>query len=458
MDFRLNIPGINHETFSNKRKRYKILVINLCKDVKIYNLGIKTVDFLVYFSNKIIMDNQKNVCGYFRKLNSFEITKAEDLNKYYSDFFMLSNNILEFPYVDQEYKEEFLRLLLDFMFKEGKYISFNTEVKTLFLYQIFFIVKYFIRREGEIKVGWKTLDGLNCFIVGELINNLQHIQTEEIRTYINLLLNTISYSIKGIEKNIDEIGENSIKFIIEGMFGFLKGLYGEKWEKFMNVKEKNDEFKINFSIKSKINKDNSDCFIIKHALQTISNLLLSSYFVSRKKSLFLSEANLQFLVLFSKVKILDKNLIGVLLFFISSVIEIKEIKDFFCGSGTIVELFCEKGALLNNCELEILTEFFEVVASDREIYNLFYKSPQFYRFLHKKMSDFDVVLKVDNLLDIIKTLIKFAGDKLNDVIFELNKYGIREQLDKLYVKIKEKRSQEIAHNILSVFDGEIEME
>ena len=38
MDYGLNIPGINYETFTNKRKRYKMLVINLCRDVKVYNI------------------------------------------------------------------------------------------------------------------------------------------------------------------------------------------------------------------------------------------------------------------------------------------------------------------------------------------------------------------------------------------------------------------------------------
>ena len=38
MENGLNIPGINYESFSNKRKRYKMLVINLCRDVKVYNI------------------------------------------------------------------------------------------------------------------------------------------------------------------------------------------------------------------------------------------------------------------------------------------------------------------------------------------------------------------------------------------------------------------------------------
>ena len=38
MEYGLNIPGVNYESFSNKRKRYKMLVINLCRDVKVYNI------------------------------------------------------------------------------------------------------------------------------------------------------------------------------------------------------------------------------------------------------------------------------------------------------------------------------------------------------------------------------------------------------------------------------------
>ncbi len=38
MEYGLSIPGVNYESFSNKRKRYKMLVINLCRDVKVYNI------------------------------------------------------------------------------------------------------------------------------------------------------------------------------------------------------------------------------------------------------------------------------------------------------------------------------------------------------------------------------------------------------------------------------------
>ena len=38
MEKGLNINGVNYESFSNKRKRYKLLVINLCRDVKVYNI------------------------------------------------------------------------------------------------------------------------------------------------------------------------------------------------------------------------------------------------------------------------------------------------------------------------------------------------------------------------------------------------------------------------------------
>ena len=38
MEFGLNSPNINFESFCNKRKRYKMLVINLCRDVKVYNI------------------------------------------------------------------------------------------------------------------------------------------------------------------------------------------------------------------------------------------------------------------------------------------------------------------------------------------------------------------------------------------------------------------------------------
>ena len=38
MEYGLNSQNINYESFSNKRKRYKMLVINLCRDAKVYNI------------------------------------------------------------------------------------------------------------------------------------------------------------------------------------------------------------------------------------------------------------------------------------------------------------------------------------------------------------------------------------------------------------------------------------
>ena len=60
MEYGLNIPGINYDSFSNKRKRYKMLVGNLCRDVKVYNIF------------------EKNLYDELVKLKGFEAIQSEN--------------------------------------------------------------------------------------------------------------------------------------------------------------------------------------------------------------------------------------------------------------------------------------------------------------------------------------------------------------------------------------------
>ena len=60
MEYGINIPGINYDSFINKRKRYKMIVINLCRDVKVYNIFEKDL------YNKLV------------KLKEFEQGKSEN--------------------------------------------------------------------------------------------------------------------------------------------------------------------------------------------------------------------------------------------------------------------------------------------------------------------------------------------------------------------------------------------
>ena len=66
MEYGFDIPGINYESFSNKRKRYKMLVINLCREIKVYNIFEKELyDKLIKYkecqSNNDKLNNQRNI-------------------------------------------------------------------------------------------------------------------------------------------------------------------------------------------------------------------------------------------------------------------------------------------------------------------------------------------------------------------------------------------------------------
>ena len=79
IDNGVNIQGINYDSFSNKRKRYKMLVINLCRDIKVFNIFEKELyDKLIKLKELEKIQRDIN----YKNTNQKENKKEEITNKF----------------------------------------------------------------------------------------------------------------------------------------------------------------------------------------------------------------------------------------------------------------------------------------------------------------------------------------------------------------------------------------